>query len=164
MTNTGPWKMPEDLKPFESFFRDLGAFSVEALMNLYGAKCAHRPVKAGENPNDPEAADLRAVLCNAQVGLLVALKGAGLLSPQWRVKTPPFILIPEPPCFIWYRLGPRGSPILCAWNGEMATGCIPSWGTSTTTEVLAWCPAPVGPPGLVAEYKAWVEKFQGLSK
>jgi len=81
-TNTGPWKMPEELKPYEPFFRDLGACSVEALMNTYGAKCALRLAKAGENPNDPAALDLRALLCNAQVELLVALKGAGLLREQ----------------------------------------------------------------------------------
>jgi hypothetical protein len=78
--NTGPWKMPEELKPFEPYMRDLGAFSCEALMNMYGAKCAVLLVKAGESPRDPESIDLKALICNAQVGLLVALQGAGLLK------------------------------------------------------------------------------------
>lgn len=79
MSNTGPWRLPEDLKPYVSFFRDLGASSVETLMNTYGSKCAMRLARAGENPNDPAALDMYAIICNAQVGLLVALKGAGLL-------------------------------------------------------------------------------------
>lgn len=96
-SNTGPWQMPEELKPYEQFFRDLGPFSVEALMNLYGSKCAHRLAAAGEqitsealalrkrgveNPALEEAIDLRAIVCNAQVGLLAALKGAGMLKEQ----------------------------------------------------------------------------------
>ena len=100
-SNTGPWKMPEELKPYESFFRDLGPFSVEALMNMYGSKCAHRLAAAGEqltsealalrkrgveNPAVEEAIDLRAVICNAQVGLTTALKGAGLLRTTRRPK------------------------------------------------------------------------------
>jgi hypothetical protein len=69
------WKAPDWMKPYESFFRDLGALSVEANMNLYGAKAALRLANA-----DPE---LRAIAVNAQVGLLVALKGAGLLRHTW---------------------------------------------------------------------------------
>lgn len=165
MTNTGPWKMPEDLKPFEPFFRDMGAFSVEALMNTYGARCAARLVEAGENPRLPGALDLRAIVCNAQVGLLVALKGAGLLAPQWRVAKPPFLLVPEPPCLIWYRVGPGHAPILVAWNGESISGTgIPSWHSCTTAEVLAWCPATDGPPDLVAEYRAWLKKLEEKPK
>ena len=175
-SNTGPWKMPEELKPYESFFRDLGPFSVEALMNMYGSKCAHRLAAAGEqltsealalrkrgveNPAVEEAIDLRAVLCNAQVGLLVALKGAGAVAPQWRVKTPPFILVPEPPCFVWYRMGPGHAPVLCAWDGAPA---INTWGSCTAAEVLAWCPAPAGPPDIAAEYRAWMDKFKTEEK
>lgn len=100
-TNTGPWQMPEELKPYEQFFRDLGPFSVEALMNMYGAKCSHRLAAAGEqvttealalrkrgavNPALEEAIDLRAIVCNAQVGLLAALRGARILRAVSRPK------------------------------------------------------------------------------
>lgn len=176
-SNTGPWKMPEELKPYESFFRDLGPFSVEALMNMYGAKCAHRLAAAGEqvtaealalrkrgvlNPALEEAIDLRALLCNAQVGLTAALVGAGMLKlpgpaeGPWRVAKPPFVLVPEPPCFVWYRPGPGRVPLLCAWGGDPA---VNSWGSCTAAEVLAWCPVPDVPPNVAAEYRAWQEQM-----
>lgn len=68
-----PWKMPSWMKPYEPYFSDRGAFSVEASMNMYGAKAACKLADA-----DP---DLRAILINTQVGLLTALMGAGLLLP-----------------------------------------------------------------------------------
>lgn len=70
------WKMPEWMKPFEPYFNDRGALSIEASMNLYGAKCGNRLAQA-----DP---DLRAIVINAQVGLLVALHSAGLLGGNGR--------------------------------------------------------------------------------
>ena len=66
------WKMPDWMKPLEPYFNDRGALSVEASMNLYGAKCGNRLATA-----DP---DIHALIINAQVGLLVALQGAGLLG------------------------------------------------------------------------------------
>jgi hypothetical protein len=71
------WQMPPWMKSYESMFSDLGAFKVETYMNLYGSKCAHRLA----NVADAEAnQDIRCLVVNAQVGLLVALKGAGLLK------------------------------------------------------------------------------------
>ena len=75
-----PWAMPEDLKPYETFFRDLAGQSVEARMNDFGSSAAKRLAWAGEHPENPEARLLLAILCNAQVGLVVALKGAGMLK------------------------------------------------------------------------------------
>ena len=66
------WKMPPWMKPYEKFFGDTGAFGSETLMNMYGAKCAMR-LTEGDS-------DLRAIMMNCQVSLLVALKGAGLLK------------------------------------------------------------------------------------
>lgn len=66
------WKMPEWMRPFEGYFNDRGALSVEASMNLYGAKCGNRLALA-----DP---DIHALIINAQVGMLVALQAAGLLT------------------------------------------------------------------------------------
>ena len=66
------WKMPDWMRAFESYFIDRGALSVEASMNLYGAKCGNRLALA-----DP---DLHTLIINAQVGMLVALHGAGLLK------------------------------------------------------------------------------------
>lgn len=88
-TNHGAWPMPTWLKPYEIFFRDTGAFSVEANMNMYGAKAGNRLACA-----DPE---LRSILVNAQVGLLVALHAAGLLKepPAERSGTPGHGVGPE---------------------------------------------------------------------
>lgn len=80
-----PWKMPDWMKPYESFFRDNGAFSVEATMNMYGAKAALRLAQADS--------DLRGTLINTQVGLLTALQGAGLLLPA-RIGPAPEIACP----------------------------------------------------------------------
>jgi hypothetical protein len=78
--NVTLWQMPDWMKPFESHFRDLGAHKIETLMNCYGSKCAGLLVKAGTNPRTEDATDLAALICNAQVGLLVALKSADLLK------------------------------------------------------------------------------------
>ena len=74
------WVMPDWLRQYEPHFRDLGAHKVETLMNCYGSKCATRLVKMGMEGQTQDAIDLAALICNVQVGLLVALKGAGLLK------------------------------------------------------------------------------------
>jgi hypothetical protein len=65
------------MKAFEPHFQDAGALGVEALMNMYGAKCSARLVEGSSR--DDDVLVNRALVANAQVGLLVALKGAGLL-------------------------------------------------------------------------------------
>lgn len=82
-----------------------------------------------------------------------------LVTAGWRVRTPPFLLVPEPPCFLWYRPLPGVAPILCAWNGENSVGGIPPWGSCTATEVLAWCPVPGSPAEIVAERQRWLDKM-----
>ena len=74
------WQTPDWMRQYESYFRDLGAHKIETLMNCYGAKCAGLLVKAGTNPQAKDAIDLAALICNVQVGLLIALKSAGLLK------------------------------------------------------------------------------------
>lgn len=68
-----PWKMPDWMKPYEPFLDGLGGMPLEALMALYRGPEASRVANADQ--------ELRSVLANVQVGLLVALKGAGLLPP-----------------------------------------------------------------------------------
>lgn len=66
-----PWTMPDWMRKLEPYFNDAGGASVETLMNTYGAKCGNRLAGAD--------LETRAMIANAQVGLLVALHGAGLL-------------------------------------------------------------------------------------
>jgi len=74
------WQTPDWMRQYESYFSDLGANKIETLMNCYGSKCADRLVRMGMNPKTDDAIDLAALICNVQVGLLVALKSAGLLK------------------------------------------------------------------------------------
>lgn len=67
-----PWKMPDWMKPLEGYFQDSGGVGVETLMNTYGGKCGSRLSAAD--------VELRAMIANAQVGLLVALRAAGLIG------------------------------------------------------------------------------------
>jgi len=77
------WKMPDWLKPYEEFFGDTGAFSVEALMNTYGAKAANRLAQGGGD----DVLMLRALMVNAQVHLLTGLNAMGLLKlPQGEIR------------------------------------------------------------------------------
>ncbi len=66
------WKLPDWMKPLEPFINDAGGLSVETLMNTYGAKCGNRLAQAD--------VETRAMIINAQVGLLVALRAAGKLK------------------------------------------------------------------------------------
>lgn len=72
------WKLPDWMKKYEPYIAEVGVLSVEATMNTYGAKAAHL---IGTR-SDEETAAIRAMLVNAQVGLLTALKGAGMLKEQ----------------------------------------------------------------------------------
>ncbi len=78
VNNGSHWVMPEWMRQYERFFQDRGLFSVESIMNCYGAKCAGRLVEAGSNSQSPS--DIQALIMNAQVGLLVSLRSAGLLK------------------------------------------------------------------------------------
>jgi len=71
------WKLPDWMKTYEPYI-EAGALSVEATMNTYGAKAA---LLIGTR-TDEDAAVMRAMLVNAQVGLLTALKGAGMLKEK----------------------------------------------------------------------------------
>ena len=70
------WTMPDWMKKYEPYIAEMGVLSVEATMNTYGAKAAHL---IGTR-TDEDAVALRAAMVNAQVGLLAALKGAGMLK------------------------------------------------------------------------------------
>ncbi len=63
-----PWTMPPELEQYRGFLRDIGP-GVEKVMSGYSGKAADL-VMTDEG---------RAVSVNAQIGLLVVLKAAGLL-------------------------------------------------------------------------------------
>ena len=79
--------MPSWMRQYEDLFIETGVLSVEATMGTYGAKAAHKIADRA----DEEAQVYRAMIVNAQVGLLTALRGRGLLKdvPPCPLRQPP---------------------------------------------------------------------------
>jgi hypothetical protein len=116
-----PWKMPDWMKPYESFLDGLGGMPLEALMTAYKGPAATALANADQR--------LRSILANTQVGLLVSLRGAGLL--------PPLALRPALECPVCHKA--EAHPIW-DWDGKRTYFGCRACGTVSETSALALIP------------------------